>query len=740
MPESKRLLAKSLPKDRQKTQRGESLPGHTAEVLAAARTLLAAIAEASLAAARLPSDLRPRLERLVLMAAFLHDLGKCSDHFQAAVRRGSRQLVRHEALSAWLAWSEPLNPWLRAAIGNDLPLAIAAAAGHHRKFDHRAQAVGEIAAGLGSRVRCLCGHVDFERTLALAPTEFAWGTTPTCSDYELRVLSDQRGDLWPVLRDLRVAVGEQLQRDQLAAPLLALAKAIVLTADVAGSALPKAGESTAWIAEALSQRAGGEALGGIAAKKLDSRPARSFQNAVAASDAPLTLVRAGCGSGKTVAAYLWAARHHGGRQIWVCYPTTGTTTEGFRDYLQEVPDLDTRVEHSRATIDLKLLGVQGDDDEAAREVDRLEALRVWGDDVIACTCDTVLGLMQNQRKGLYAWPGLCRSAVVFDEIHAYDDRLFGCLLAFLRHLPGLPCLLMTASLPASRHAELNRLMREVHKQPLPVIDGPEDLETLLRYCRTRETPQAAIARTLAAGGKVLWVRNTVNRCLAAADAVPVAWQPEVYHSRFRYEDRVARHRAVIDAFRKDGPALAITTQVAEMSLDLSADLLVSDLAPIPALIQRLGRLNRRADPAFPPPPGAFVVEDFVGKPYNRTDLDDARAWLERLGDAPVSQRDLVRHWQEEGATLDAKSPSNWWNGGASTEPAECRDGGPGITVLLAEDAAHVTRKPTTAGRYAIPMLEPRHLRWRDWKQVAHHPVAKPEFIHYEPQRGARWLP
>ena len=68
--------------------------------------------------------------------------------------------------------------------------------------------------------------------------------------------------------------------------------------------------------------------------------------------------------------------------------------------------------------------------------------------------------------------------------------------------------------------------------------------------------------------------------------------PLVYHSRFRYCDRVRQHGAVIDAFRGNAPALAICSQVAEMSLDLSASLLVTDLAPVPALIQRLGRLNR----------------------------------------------------------------------------------------------------------------------------------------------------
>ena len=46
---------------------------------------------------------------------------------------------------------------------------------------------------------------------------------------------------------------------------------------------------------------------------------------------------------------------------------------------------------------------------------------------------------------------------------------------------------------------------------------------------------------------MLWVCNTVARVMDAADrAQDLA--PSLYHSRFKYEDRVKRHRAVVDAF------------------------------------------------------------------------------------------------------------------------------------------------------------------------------------------------
>jgi hypothetical protein len=78
-----------------------------------------------------------------------------------------------------------------------------------------------------------------------------------------------------------------------------------------------------------------------------------------------------------------------------------------------------------------------------------------GKHTIACAIDMVLGLVQNQLKWLYAWAGLSKSAVVFAEFHAYDERLFGRLMRFFRDLPDIPTLLMSASVPTARRDALH---------------------------------------------------------------------------------------------------------------------------------------------------------------------------------------------------------------------------------------------------------------------------------------------
>lgn len=736
------LLAKSSG-DPEHPNGSETLRGHLALVLAAAEQLLDVRGLESLMAAGLPESLLPRLRRIVRLGAFVHDLGKCSDHFQQTVRqkRAVPQLIRHEALSLWLCWPEqPLAQWLRPAVDSDVDyqLALLTAAGHHRKFLSAAFAGSD--SGAGTSITLLVSHPDFTASLRRGADALGLPPPPLL-DSPLTISVSRRSNPAADFLRWQEEAEEAVPVNSENACLLAVSKALVLCADVAGSALPRGRQRLKWISEQLTTRGSRAELLEVVTRRLGGSEPRPFQRQVAGTEAPIILVRAGCGSGKTAAAYLWAAEQHAGRQLWVTYPTTGTATEGFRDYVNGLDELSPRLEHSRADVDLEIFGLR-DGSEGARDQDRLDALRGWGSSVITCTVDTVLGLIQNQRKGLYAWPGLARSAVVFDEIHAYDEQLFGCLLRFLEALPGIPVLLMTASLPASRLDELRRLCQRVHKCPLAEVDGPADLEGLLRYRQEEaEEPWPLVADCLDGGGKVLWVCNTVDSCIETADqASQRGMKPRIYHSRFCYHHRVQRHGEVISGFREPGSALAVTTQVCEMSLDLSADLLLTQLAPIPALIQRLGRLNRRSTPQKPAPVRPFVILPFTGPPYDPAAMEEARGWLAALAGRDLSQKDLVAAWSPKDSGALARTPSAWLDGRFQTLPASCRDSSPGITVLLPEHAALIKRGAARAAHWALPMNNPpgRAEAWRQWDQVQYYPVPPAEAIRYDELRGAKW--
>ncbi len=140
---------------------------------------------------------------------------------------------------------------------------------------------------------------------------------------------------------------------------------------------------------------------------------------------------------------------------------------------------------------------------------------------------------------------------------------------------------MTASLPEPRLAALRNDIGKISQHPTRPDFGSVGPGRATRYhkaSRDDNDPLPLVRECCATGGKVLWVCNTVHRVMDAAAAAEVAGlTPLLYHSRFKYEDRVQRHRDVIAAFKSPGAALAICSQVAEMSLDLSADLLVTGL-------------------------------------------------------------------------------------------------------------------------------------------------------------------
>lgn len=760
-----RLWAKSKRPDEDEVS-SMFLPGHLADVHRAAEKVLDATAAEQLAALGLKEpQYHERLRRCVLLAAAVHDLGKANNHFQGMIRRAQdrkdkQQGVRHEWVTVLVLKS--LREWLLPAVsGNETDFAIVewAVAGHHPAHDH-ASPPRLCPAGAGAEVELLCGHGDFSECLRWLEEKLVHYPRPSVKSSSRNLVGTDNvfAELVAWAKAAR-RIWERMKAEE--KRLVAAVKDCLIAADIAGSALPKKlpdeQRRWGWITQSFSEKPTSEEIGLIVEHRLKGGSPRQFQVCVAESQAPVVYVKAGCGSGKTLAAYMRAQRQWPGRRLYFCYPTTGTSTEGFKDYLYppeldpETGDTDPLAEkvraigadlfHSRRDVDFEIILNTGDDakNTVADAVLRIEALDAWSTPIVACTVDTVLGIVQNNKRGLFAWPALAQAAFVFDEIHAYDDRLFGTLLRFLRDLPGLPSLLMTASLPKAREEALRALLRDHRGIELAPIAGPTELEKLPRYKKATvggNNPLPLVRETLQNGGKVLWVCNTVKRVMDAADQA-VDCNPLIYHSRFKYQDRVQRHKAVIDAFKGNKAALAICSQVAEMSLDLSADLLVTDLATVPALIQRLGRLNRRAKSIRDETKPFVVIDPESHLPYTPADLEVARSWLVNLAVDDVSQQQLADAWEQTGDQPPDLVPSAWLDGGPTTMVTELREASPGITLLMEEDLGRVRANRNDLGKLTLPMT-PTKLPCQAWPRERGLPIAPRGTITYSKTRGATW--
>ncbi|MDZ7899255.1 MAG: CRISPR-associated helicase Cas3' [Arcicella sp.] len=105
-------------------------------------------------------------------------------------------------------------------------------------------------------------------------------------------------------------------------------------------------------------------------------------------------------------------------------------------------------------------------------------------------------------------------------------------------------------------------------------------------------------RRLKAGRKVLVVMNTVDEVIRVYNELKQELpenQSLCYHSRFIVRDRQLKEKKILDNEINCDFKLLVSSQVCEMSLDIDYDYLFTENAPIDAIVQRAGRVNRGRD-------------------------------------------------------------------------------------------------------------------------------------------------
>ncbi len=223
---------------------------------------------------------------------------------------------------------------------------------------------------------------------------------------------------------------------------------------------------------------------------------------------------------------------------------------------------------------------------------------------------------------------LDRQLLVIDEVHASDPYLRYLLQALLKHhlqLGGYALLLSATLGEVARAQWLNTeplplvkaqslpypSLASIGHVPKPVTSTRSSDKTVtVEFTPDLEHFEVIVERIVAAlhqGARVLVVMNTVNRAIRLQRLVERderlnrAWLfcceniicP--HHGRYARVDRESLDAAVSFRFGKGsapGPILMIGTQTLEQSLDIDADLLITDHCPMDVLLQRIGRLHR----------------------------------------------------------------------------------------------------------------------------------------------------
>ncbi len=601
-----------------------------------------------------------------LAAAAFHDLGKANDGFQKAIRTRGDQSIRHEHLSGLILSLQDFKDWLAQNPLLDFDVVLSSVISHHLKVDPTRW--GQQL-GMSNSFRVLADKDGFTelldvigKTLSL-PIPFRPDIRPVWS-FQTNSSSSSSSffnfaHLLDAAKYRAYCFGRTIRKDPLRLSFLLSVKAALLVADSAGSGIVRAGHDLeSWLKTAFGPLLSADAIHDkiilprireIEKKTKEVFRPQDFQEQ-ASTLGDRVLLLAPCGSGKTLAAWNWIAtrlREKPASRVLFLYPTRATATEGFRDYVAWAPEEDAALAHGTATYDLEEMFENPNDSRTEKDFtteQRLYALGFWQKRLFSATVDQFLAFMQNQYDALCLLPLLVDSVVVVDEIHSFDKAMFSAFTKFLKQF-DTPVLCMTATLSEGRQ---RTLVDECSLQLFPeTLNGLDDLRKRAEHPRYRlhitscEETEKKVQQYLQENKKVLWVTNQVRKCQDIALSMRERFDGGIvqcYHSRFKLADRMIRHKSVINAFQgRRGPLLAVTTQVCEMSLDLDADVLLTEYAPIAALIQRMGRCNRRGEPEDGKCGEIFMYPATDSHPYETQEIENAQSFARALDGKVFSQ-------------------------------------------------------------------------------------------------------
>jgi CRISPR-associated endonuclease/helicase Cas3 len=363
-----------------------------------------------------------------------------------------------------------------------------------------------------------------------------------------------------------------------------------------------------------------------AERPLTSKSREMLDHQQAAADTPRgsAILIAPTASGKTEAALLWAAQQMEARpamRLFYALPYQASMNAMYLRLATEVLGCDEAaikagtveticIRHSRALLMRYQLMMEIDEREPkdaekqARWLKNKAELNVYPIQVFS---------PYQMLKAAYALKGYetllldyTDALFIFDEIHAYEPKRLALIIEMMRWLRehyGARFFVMTATLPPMLRDRL------VEALDAPVIAAtPSVFTRSQRHVvsivegRVSDTIVERVRADWAAGKAVLVCLNQI----ASAQEVykrlrdELGLQPDeaivLLHGRFNGRDRRRKEARLMEragvgrAERR--PFVCVATQVVEVSLNVDFDTLYTEPAPLEALLQRFGRVNR----------------------------------------------------------------------------------------------------------------------------------------------------
>jgi len=307
------------------------------------------------------------------------------------------------------------------------------------------------------------------------------------------------------------------------------------------------------------------------------------------------IINAPTGQGKTEAALLWASFNSLKGRVAYLLPAR-VSTNAMYERLKEAFKSGVGISHGTSA--LTIAEEEAWDEKAYKT--RILRSSTFMEPMTVATVDQLLLSLFNWRHWELIEEAASDSAIIFDEIHAYDPYTTSLIILASKDLENREARLafMSATLPSYLR---NFLMDKLNIKLLVSDKEHSGLRRhLIRF--TSQPIQTAIGdvlRDFRSGKHVLIVLNTVEEAIDVYQTIKKEVDTEeverviLYHSRFIEMHRREKEKLIKEGAETKESFIAVTTQVVEVSLDIDYDVLYTQLAPVDALIQRMGRINRK---------------------------------------------------------------------------------------------------------------------------------------------------
>lgn len=343
------------------------------------------------------------------------------------------------------------------------------------------------------------------------------------------------------------------------------------------------------------------------------------------SDLSLLLIESGCGSGKTEAA-LYAAAQLGWKNklsgFYMGLPT-GASAEAIQnrvdDFMEKIKMDKTRLYTSKAMLFHESDTEPGWTDISSR---RMLAHSAVG------TVDQVMTVARKVRFESVRMAGLSSKVLIIDELHAYDSFMIETIISLLKICVSLhvPVILLSATLPVkTKRLLFSRVFGKDDIEPgsgyplITYIDANGNYHEkvseshepdrkikceLLPILKEPDKIAENAIQNIKDGGCECIIMNLIDDAISVYDEIKKKVEDDciviLYHARMSSDIRDKKTKEILKMFGKDrserpNKAIVVSTQVLEQSLDIDFDYMMTAIAPVDLIIQRIGRYHRHND-------------------------------------------------------------------------------------------------------------------------------------------------